>query len=136
MLLKKGFPKNTAVISFYDPPGKFHDENYCPVDYKGKTARLFQVAVHDIDLSVLPEYGLNYNTYFTEASALAEFIFEAHQDGLDIICQCEYGESRSSGLYIPFNKCTFSGNSEHLNPIFQSRYFRPIVQSPIMNPYT
>ena len=97
MLLKKGFPKNTAVISFYDPLGKFHDENYCPVDYKGKTAHLFQVAVHDIDLSVLPEYGLNYNTYFTEASALAEFIFEAHQDGLDIICQCEYGESRSSG---------------------------------------
>jgi len=73
MLLKKGFPKNTAVISFYDPPEKFHDENYCPVDYKGKTARLFQVAVHDIDLSVLPEYGLNYNTYFTEASALVEF---------------------------------------------------------------
>ena len=54
-------------------------------------------AVHDIDLSVLPEYGLNYNTYFTEASDLAEFIFEAYQDGLDIICQCEYGESRSSG---------------------------------------
>ena len=97
MLLKTGFPKNIAVISFYDPPGKFHDENYCPVDYKGKPARLFQVAVHDIDLSVLPEYGLNYNTYFTEASDLAEFIFEAYQDGLNIICQCEYGESRSSG---------------------------------------
>ena len=97
MLLKTGFPKNIAVISFYDPPGKFHDENYCAVDYKGKPARLFQVAVHDIDLSVLPEYGLNYNTYFTEACDLAEFIFEAYQDGLDIICQCEYGESRSSG---------------------------------------
>lgn len=97
MLLKTGFPKNIAVISFYDPPGKFHDENYCAVDYKGKPVRLFQVAVHDIDLSVLPEYGLNYNTYFTEACDLAEFIFEAYQDGLDIICQCEYGESRSSG---------------------------------------
>lgn len=97
ILLKTRFPENTAVISFYDSPGKFHDENYCAVDYKGKPVRLFQVAVHDIDLSVLPEYGLNYNTYFTEASDLAEFIFEAYQDGLDIICQCEYGESRSSG---------------------------------------
>ena len=97
MLLKTEFPGNTAVISFYDPPGKFHDDNYSPVDYKGKPARLFRVAVHDIDLSVLPEYGLSYNTYFTEASNLAEFIFEVYQDGLDIICQCEYGESRSSG---------------------------------------
>ncbi len=60
MLLKTRFPENTAVISFYDPPGKFHDENYCVVDYKGKPTRLFQVAVHDIDLSVLSEYGLNY----------------------------------------------------------------------------
>jgi len=27
---------------------------------------------------------------------LAEFIYTAKADGLDIICQCEYGESRSS----------------------------------------
>ncbi len=96
-LLKIGFPEHTAVISFYDPPGKLNDEDYFPVDYNGKPARLFQVAVHDIDLSSLPEYGLNYNTYFPEVTNLGEFIFEAYQDGLDIICQCEYGESRSSG---------------------------------------
>ena len=27
---------------------------------------------------------------------LAEFIRQAHDDGLDIICQCEYGQSRSA----------------------------------------
>lgn len=31
------------------------------------------------------------------ASELAEFICSAVKDGLDIICQCEYGESRSAG---------------------------------------
>ena len=28
---------------------------------------------------------------------MAEFIYSAKADGYDIICQCEYGESRSSG---------------------------------------
>ena len=89
--MKKDFPKNAVVISFYDPPGKFRDAEYRPVDYTAKTNCVFQIALYDIDLAILPKY------HFTEASDLAEFIFEAYQDGLDIICQCEYGESRSSG---------------------------------------
>lgn len=97
-LLREGFPEKTAVISFYDPETSlFIAEDYSPVDYKEKTDRLFQVPLHDIDLSVLPEYGLTYETYFPEADALAEFIYSAKADGYDIICQCEYGESRSSG---------------------------------------
>ena len=36
-LLKIDFRKNAAVISFYDPPGKFRDEEYKPVDYSTKT---------------------------------------------------------------------------------------------------
>ena len=28
---------------------------------------------------------------------MAEFIYSAETEGYDIICQCEYGESRSSG---------------------------------------
>lgn len=35
--------------------------------------------------------------YFPEVDDLAEFIFNAKKEGKDIICQCEYGESRSSG---------------------------------------
>ena len=95
-LLQTDFPKNTAVISFYDPPTPFRDDSYIPVDYSGKASCVFQVAVHDIDLSVLPKYNLTYDTYFTEVDDLAEFIYTAKADGLDIICQCEYGESRSS----------------------------------------
>lgn len=96
-ILEKNFPRNTAVISFYDPPGKLRNKDYKPVDYKGRAERLFQVAIHDIDLTVLPDFGLNYETYFPEADRLGEFIYQAKNDGLDIICQCEYGESRSSG---------------------------------------
>ena len=77
-LLREGFPEKTAVISFYDPEtSRFIAEDYRPVDYKEKTDRLFQVSLHDIDLSVLPEYGLTYETYFPEADALAEFIYSA-----------------------------------------------------------
>ena len=96
-ILEKNFPRNTAVISFYEPPGKLRNKDYKPVDYKGRAERLFQVAIHDIDLTVLPDFGLNYETYFPEADRLGEFIYRAKNDGLDIICQCEYGESRSSG---------------------------------------
>ena len=93
-LLKNDFPKNTAVISFYDPPNIRTGEISKPVDYKGKPERLFAAAVHDIDIDILEDYGLTFDTYFPEAESLAEFIRQAHDDGLDIICQCEYGQSR------------------------------------------
>lgn len=95
-LLKNDFPKNTAVISFYDPPNIRTGEISKPVDYKGKSERLFTAAVHDIDIDILEDYGLTFDTYFLEAESLAEFIRRAHNDGLDIICQCEYGQSRSA----------------------------------------
>ena len=93
-LLQKGFPPNAAVISLCDPPSR--RDTLAPVDYSGQTSRVFHVAIHDIDLSVLPDFSLTYDTYFPEADALAEFIYSAKTDGLDMICQCEYGESRSS----------------------------------------
>ena len=96
-LLQSNFPKNTAVISFYDPQGKLRDTGYKPVDYSAKTECVFYIPLHDIDLAVLPKYHLTYETYFPEADDLAEFIFFAKEEGKDIICQCEYGESRSSG---------------------------------------
>ena len=95
-LLKNDFPKNTAVISFYDPPNIRTGEISKPVDYKEKPERLFVVSVHDIDIDILEDYGLTFDTYFPEAENLAEFIRQAHDDGLDIICQCEYGQSRSA----------------------------------------
>ena len=89
---------NTAIISFYDPPNKRGvREDYEPVDYSGITDRLFQIALHDIDIDVLNEFGLDYSSYFTEADELAEFIYKAKKDGFDFICQCEHGQSRSAG---------------------------------------
>jgi len=79
-LIKGDFPKNSAVISFLDPPDNYHNKNSAPVDYKNKAERIFYVAVHDIDLSVLPKFNLSYETYFPEADHLAEFIFKAKND--------------------------------------------------------
>lgn len=95
-LLAGDFPENTAVISFYDPPNIRTGEASSPVDYKGKAKRVFAVAIHDIDIEILGEYGLTFDTYFPEADSLAEYIDRAYKDGLDIICQCEYGQSRSA----------------------------------------
>ena len=94
-MISSGFPKNTAVISFYDPESR-HDADYAPVDYKGKCERYIGVCVRDIDIEILGDYGLTFETYLTEANAIAKFILSAKHDGLDIICQCEYGQSRSA----------------------------------------
>lgn len=95
-LLQGDFPKSTAVISFYDPPSKRTGEVYKPVDYKGKAERVFTIPIYDIDIEILEDYGLTFDTYFPEVNSLAEYIKQAHKDGLDIICQCEYGQSRSA----------------------------------------
>lgn len=92
-LLRQGVPEDTAVISFYDPTPKGRE----PIDYSGKAERVFQVALHDIDFDILKMFGLSYETYFPEADSLAGFILSAQADGLDMICQCEYGQSRSAG---------------------------------------
>ena len=54
------------------------------------------MAAHDLDLKALTDVGLTYETYLPEADELAEFIYQARTDGLDILCQCEYGQSRSA----------------------------------------
>ena len=95
LLLKNGFPKNTAVISFYTPTYK-ERLGKDRVDYKGKCTRIFYVGAHDIDPPCLPDYCLTYESYLPEADSLAEFIYAAHRDGLDILCQCDYGQSRSA----------------------------------------
>lgn len=90
------FPANTAVISFYDPKDSKGYGNCTPVDYHKQCERIFYVCIYDIDFEILGDYGLNYDTYFPEVDELADFIIQAEKDGLDIICQCEYGQSRSA----------------------------------------
>lgn len=90
---------NTAIISFHDPVGRGrrHLEDYNPIDFTGKFDRVMQIALHDLDPEALSDFDLTEETYFPEADALAEFIYKAKEDGLDIICQCEYCQSRSAG---------------------------------------
>ena len=95
-MLNGTFPENAAVISFYDPPDIRTGEVTVPVDYRGKAKRVFAVPIHDIDIEILEDYGLTLETYFPEADSLARYIECAYRDDLDIICQCEYGQSRSA----------------------------------------
>ena len=98
-LLSQGKIENTAIISFHDPVGRGRRclEDYRPIDFTGKCDRVMQIALHDLDPEALSDFGLTVDSYFPEADALAEFIYKAKEDGLDIICQCEYGQSRSAG---------------------------------------
>lgn len=58
-LLQNDFPKNVAVISFYDPVNQRTGKRNKPVDYSLKTSRVFPIAIHDIDLEVLLNTGLH-----------------------------------------------------------------------------
>ena len=91
------FPDNTAVISFYDPAIKRIDTDYTHVDYSSVCNTVFYSELDDLDLDVLRRKGYTYDTYFPEASDIAAFVYGAYDKGLDIICQCEYGQSRSAG---------------------------------------
>lgn len=95
----KSYFQNIAVISFHDPVGRGRRcaQDYVPIDFTGKCDRVMQIAIHDLDPEALSDFDLTVDTYFPEADALAEFIYKAKEDGLDIICQCEYGQSRSAG---------------------------------------
>ena len=94
-LIDKGFPKNTAVISFYTPEG-FRREYGSKIDFSPVCDRYFHVAIPDVDIEALPKFNYTYDTYLSEADDLARFIYSAKADGFDLICQCDYGQSRSA----------------------------------------
>ena len=96
LLIEKDFPDNVAVISFYSPQTSKTYKELPPVDYCGKCKDIFYVCIYDIDIEVLESYGLTFETYFPEVEALAEFIINAEKKGLNFICQCDYGQSRSA----------------------------------------
>lgn len=97
LIMGNRFPKNVAVISFYDPAIKRIDKDYTHVDYTGSCERVFFSELDDLDLEVLKDKGLTYETFFPEAEQIAEFVYKDYNGGLNIICQCEYGQSRSAG---------------------------------------
>ncbi|MBE6660271.1 MAG: hypothetical protein E7605_02580 [Ruminococcaceae bacterium] len=94
-LIKDGFPDNVAVISFCSPrKGRRAEE--VRVDFQGVCNRVFYVLIPDIDIEILADYGYTYESYLSEADELAKFIYEAKEYGFDLICQCDFGQSRSA----------------------------------------
>lgn len=99
--IEKIYPENLfkdkVVISFYDPEPHYNGPTYSPVDYSKKIDKVFYIPLRDIDIEILPDYNLTYETYFPEVEELAKFIYDAVENRYDIICQCEFGQSRSAG---------------------------------------
>lgn len=90
-----GFPENVAVISFYTPQNRKRPVE-ARLDYGSLCTRVFYVGIPDIDVSVLQDFGYTLEEYLSEAAGLAKYIYQAKEDGLDIICQCDFGQSRSA----------------------------------------
>lgn len=97
IILKNEFPANTAVISFYDKSTQIYDDDFTPVDYSKVCKNVYYCELDDLDIECLEEEGYTYATYFEDADKVAEFIYQAYKNDMNIICQCEYGQSRSAG---------------------------------------
>jgi hypothetical protein len=94
-LIKNNFPKNVSVISFYTPV-KENSGFGSRVDYAGVCDHVFYIGVPDISEEEFDEYGFADEPFIAEADELADFILKANAEGRDIICQCDFGMSRSA----------------------------------------
>lgn len=74
-----------AVISFYDPKSKCTPKDYAPVDYTNVYSRVFPIAIHDIDIQILPDYGFAFETDCPESDELARGIVNCISEGYDIV---------------------------------------------------
>ena len=109
-LCKTDLLRRAAVISFYDPPDARTQKGSRRVDYRKACQNVFFAGVRDLDIEVLAEYGLTYDTYFPQAPKLAAFILRALRARRPIVCQCEYGQSRSAACAAAIREfCDGSG---------------------------
>ncbi len=96
-LLLEEVPENVAVISFYDTP-MIENDPYCvPVAYP-KDMIVYYSQTDDIAYECLGQRGYTEDSYFTDSNEMAKFILSCADKGITkFICQCEFGQSRSSG---------------------------------------
>ena len=88
LLEKKELTSKTAVVSFADEEDDFL-ELPSNVDH-------LKIVFYDIrPSSTVPEH---YDKLLPEAPEIARFVSNKIKEGKDIICQCDYGISRSAGL--------------------------------------
>lgn len=86
-MIKSGIPKNTAIISFSDT-----EEDFIKFP---KTTDVFHVAFYDVRPFTVAKH--HYERILPEAKEIAKYILIKKKEGKDIICQCDYGVSRSAG---------------------------------------
>ena len=102
-LIANRFPENVAVISFRDT------NDNSEIKFNGLPKCLFEIKIDDIEFDEFDEFGLGVDTYFPEAEMLAQFIKEVVVQNMSIICQCEYGQSRSAACAAAILE-VFEGN--------------------------
>ena len=107
----KRLSNKDAVICFYDEGGK-------PVDISGSGASVLTVELDDKDID---EKDFRIHQYFPQSYRAARFIMQSLMKNKRIICQCEYGQSRSAGCAAAIMEY-FSGNGLVL---FASEKFFP-----------
>lgn len=128
--MKNGELENCAVISFYTPRKNVSDESV-RVDYSNYCNNVFYVGVPDIDKEHLDEYSYTYESYIADSRGLAEFIYKAKAEGLNIICQCEFGSRRSAACAAAILE-HFEGRG---NEIFSNDEYcpNPLVYEKVLN---
>lgn len=91
------FPRDAAVISISDSKEKNVSKEYSHVDYSSVCDMVFNCKIDNLDIDHLQENGYTYDTFFSEADALAKFIVKAYMEKKNIICQCDDGRTLSAG---------------------------------------
>lgn len=92
-LAAAGFTPNTALISI-------GDTGSTPLVLRHEPAWMLRLVFDDISSDEIDEYKGQKYTLFDESMArkTAEFVF-THKDEVEtLICQCEYGQSRSAAI--------------------------------------
>ena len=85
--IERGIPDNYAIVSFADTEDDF-------LEFP-KGTDVLKIAFYDVrPHSTIKEH---YAHILPEAEQIAKYIYEKRLEGKDIICQCDYGVSRSAG---------------------------------------
>lgn len=124
--------KDIAVISFYDRTF-LEDDPYCvPVAYP-KDMLVFYSQTDDVAYyDVLEARGYTLESFFADNDDVVKFILSCVDKGIaKLICQCEFGQSRSSGAAAAITEF-FNQNGAK---IFEDKRYAPnqIIYDKLLN---
>lgn len=121
--VRKPFPEKTAIISITD-------SDALPVKFIHSPEHLLPLVFDDLDpesdfmdeiLNGFPEFENSFLTMTNnQAQSIADFVRAIHPITKLLICQCEYGQSRSAAVAAAIAE-HFNGNG--IDIFADSRYF-------------